>query len=154
PLREHPEDIPLLTEHFVKRFSRALGKHVHAVASDVLEVFQGHSWPGNVRELQSTVKAALLRAAGEALTLDCLPEQFTAGALPPPARPAPVPPPTDSLDVVQLVQGLLRAGESDIYRKVGQAVDRAVFDTVLRHVKGNQVQACEVLGIARSTLRA
>ena len=59
----------------------------------------------------------------------------------------------DSLDVAQLVGRLLREGESDIYRKIRMAVDRAVMQAVFRHAKGNQVRASELLGISRTTLR-
>ena len=48
----------------------------------------------------------------------------------------------------------MRRGETDIYAKVTAAVDRVVLETVLRYVKGNQMQASEVLGISRTTLRA
>ena len=58
------------------------------------------------------------------------------------------------LDVAQLVGRMLREGEPDIYRKVMLAVDRAVMQAVFRHTKGNQVQASEMLGISRTTLRA
>jgi two-component system nitrogen regulation response regulator GlnG len=60
----------------------------------------------------------------------------------------------ESLDVAQLVGRLLRQGESDIYRKIRLAVDRAVMQAVFRHTKGNQVRASEMLGISRTTLRA
>jgi two-component system nitrogen regulation response regulator GlnG len=60
----------------------------------------------------------------------------------------------ESLDVAQLVGRLLREGESDIYRKIRLAVDRAVMQAVFRHAKGNQVRASEMLGISRTTLRA
>jgi two-component system nitrogen regulation response regulator GlnG len=49
---------------------------------------------------------------------------------------------------------LLHNGESAIYREVGLAVDRAIMEVVLRHVKGNQVEASELLGISRTTLRS
>ena len=58
------------------------------------------------------------------------------------------------LDVLGLVDQLLREGELDIYRKVTLAVDRAVLQAVFRHTKANQVKASEVLGISRTTLRA
>jgi two-component system nitrogen regulation response regulator GlnG len=55
--------------------------------------------------------------------------------------------------VVALVAELLRKGEDDIYRKVTQAVDRAILETVLRHTGGSQMAASELLGISRTTLR-
>ena len=67
--------------------------------------------------------------------------------LPPQAGP-------DVLDVTQFVVDLLTQGKPDIYRKVTLAVDRAVMLAVLRHTKGNQVQASALLGISRTTLRA
>jgi two-component system nitrogen regulation response regulator GlnG len=60
----------------------------------------------------------------------------------------------EAFNIEQLVGDLLRQGEADIYRKVGLAVDRVIVETVLRHTKGNQVQASELLGISRTTLRA
>ena len=48
---------------------------------------------------------------------------------------------------------LLAAGELDVYRKAGQAADRVILETVLRHARGNQLQASEILGISRTTLR-
>jgi two-component system nitrogen regulation response regulator GlnG len=53
-----------------------------------------------------------------------------------------------------MVTHMLQAKESDIYDKVCAAVDRAVIETVLRHARGNQLRASEILGISRTTLRA
>jgi two-component system nitrogen regulation response regulator GlnG len=117
------------------------------VAPDAQRCLEDYDWPGNVRELQSVLKYALIRAPGEVLTLDCLPENLRAAPPPPAAESA-------ALDVAQLTLGLLRAGEVDIYRRVCLAVDRVVVETVLRHARGNQVQASELLGISRTTLRA
>jgi DNA-binding protein Fis len=57
------------------------------------------------------------------------------------------------VDVAQLVRQMLAAGKKDIYRKVEVEVDRAILQAVLRYTKGNQVQASELLGISRTTLR-
>jgi two-component system nitrogen regulation response regulator GlnG len=59
-----------------------------------------------------------------------------------------------TVDVARLTAGLLRAGEPDVYRRVSLEVERVVMNAVLRHTKGNQVQASELLGISRTTLRA
>jgi two-component system nitrogen regulation response regulator GlnG len=152
PLRERPEDISLLTEHFLRAFGRALGRSVHSVTPEAQQRLARYAWPGNVRQLQSVVKYALIQAAGDVLTLDCLPENLRAS---PAALPSLTGPAEAGLPVVaDLTERLLRAGESDIYRTVLRSVDRVVLEAVLRHVGGNQVKASELLGISRTTLRA
>ncbi len=151
PLRERRDDIPLLVEHFVKLFSRNLGKKVVSVSPDTLRLLGGYDWPGNIRELQSVIKVALVRAPGEVLTPDCLPENL------PQEVPAPrilQPEAEGVVNLGQFIGNLLQAGESEIYRKVSLVVDRIVMDIILRHTKGNQVQASELLGVSRTTLRA
>jgi two-component system nitrogen regulation response regulator GlnG len=150
PLRARREDLSVLVEYYLKIFNAELGKKVQSVAAEAMDLMDRHDWPGNVRELQSAIKYALIHAAGEVLTADCLPASVRPAAPPPPETAIATAP----LDVPTLVQGLLHDGAADIYRKVGQAVDRVVLPLVLRHVKGNQVQASELLGISRSTLRA
>ena len=73
PLRERAEDLPLLVDHFLRRFSPELGKEVDRIAPEALEVLRRHPWPGNIRELQSVLKQALLRAQGPVLVADFLP---------------------------------------------------------------------------------
>src|SRR6266481_812129 len=67
PLRERGEDLPLLVRHFLRRFSRELGRAVRHVAPTALEQLRHHDWPGNIRELQSVLKQALLQASGAVL---------------------------------------------------------------------------------------
>jgi two-component system nitrogen regulation response regulator GlnG len=152
PLRERKEDLPLLIAHFLNLLNRSLGKHVSSVSPEALRLLEAYAWPGNVRELQSTLKYALVQSTGEVLLADFLPEHLRGGG----ASSSPAPPASEAgtFDLPQLVAGLLRAGEPDIYRKVCAAVDRVVIEAVLRHVKGSQAQASELLGISRTTLRA
>ena len=150
PLRERLDDLPLLVEHFIKVLNGELGKQVRSVAAETMDLLRRHPWRGNIRELQSAIKYALVQATGDVLTPDCLPASVRAPAF----RPPPADTEAGSLDVGRLVEGLLRAGEDEIYRKVTVAVERVVIETVLRYAKGNQVQASELLGISRTTLRA
>jgi formate hydrogenlyase transcriptional activator len=60
PLRERRQDIGLLVAHFVKAFSRQLGKRIHHIPEETLSAFTSHSWPGNVRELQNLVERAVI----------------------------------------------------------------------------------------------
>ena len=146
-LRERREDVPQLIDHFLRRLGPSMGLEVHAMAPEARQRLESYDWPGNVRQLQSVLKYALIKAAGGVLTLDCLPESLRPNAPPGAAEP-------DGLDVADLVNRLLRAGEEDIARRVYLEVDRVLLDVVLRHVRGNQVQASELLGISRTTLRA
>jgi formate hydrogenlyase transcriptional activator len=59
-LRERPEDIPALVTHFVKLFSRRMGKHVDRIPPETMAAFQSYSWPGNIRELQNLVERAVI----------------------------------------------------------------------------------------------
>jgi two-component system nitrogen regulation response regulator GlnG len=149
-LCERRDDIPLLTDYFVRLLAGTLGREIHGIAPEVRERLASYEWPGNVRQLQSVLKYAIIRASGELLTLDCLPEGLlqvgssakgtgNASRLP---------------DVAARTAALLHVGETDLYRQLCVEIDRTVLDVVLRHVKGNQVQASELLGISRTTLRA
>jgi two-component system nitrogen regulation response regulator GlnG len=149
-LRERRDDVPLLLDHFLRQIGHSLGRAVHSVAPEARRCLEGFDWPGNVRQLQSVLKYALIQAAGGVLTLDCLPEAVRGSA----AAPAASLSGAGALDVAALTDDLLRAGGPDIYRRVSTEVDRVILERVLRHVHGNQVQASELLGISRTTLRA
>jgi len=70
PLRERREDIPLLVQHFLTRFSRSLGKELTSFSQESLEWLLRHSWPGNVRELFHTVERAAIRSRGPVISIE------------------------------------------------------------------------------------
>jgi two-component system nitrogen regulation response regulator GlnG len=146
PQRERRGDIPLLVEHLIRLSNRDLGRQVRSASPEALRLLEAYPWPGNVRELRSTVRYALVHASGDMLTAECLPEAVRGGS-------CPVREGSGELDLGRLVGDLLRSGEMDVYRKASLEADRVILETVLRHVKGNQVQASELLGISRTTLR-
>jgi formate hydrogenlyase transcriptional activator len=61
-LRERREDIPELVTHFVKMFSRRMGKQIDSIPPEIMAAFQWYSWPGNIRELQNLVERAVIVA--------------------------------------------------------------------------------------------
>jgi PAS domain S-box-containing protein len=69
PLRDRRSDIPLLVNHFVQRFGRALGKTVAEVPAPVLRQLTEYDWPGNVRELQNVLERAVIVSSGDRLWL-------------------------------------------------------------------------------------
>jgi transcriptional regulator with GAF, ATPase, and Fis domain len=84
PLRNRPEDIPLLVWHFVARKQARLGRHVERVPDRLMRAFRAYAWPGNVRELENVIERALILTTGPSLAID---PQFAGGrqGLPPPA---------------------------------------------------------------------
>jgi PAS domain S-box-containing protein len=73
PLREHPEDIPLLVQWFVDQHARKMGKGAAEIPKRTMEMLQRYPWPGNVRELEHAVESALITAQGKKLNFE-LPE--------------------------------------------------------------------------------
>ncbi len=67
PLRDRPEDVPLLVRYFVQKISRRQNKTVEYVPSDVMDALVNYSWPGNVRELENLIERAVLLSPGQEL---------------------------------------------------------------------------------------
>ncbi|AKU90362.1 sigma-54-dependent transcriptional regulator [Vulgatibacter incomptus] len=80
PLRERPEDIPLLAQHFLEKFAAETGKRVQGLDADALEVLSAYAWPGNVRELRNTIERAVILCDGDLIGCDCLPPEMAGGA--------------------------------------------------------------------------
>ncbi|HUB81636.1 MAG TPA: sigma 54-interacting transcriptional regulator [Bryobacteraceae bacterium] len=68
PLRERIEDIPLLVEYFISKFSTQLNKSIESVPEEVMEVLKAHDWPGNIRELQNVIERGVVLSDGEVLS--------------------------------------------------------------------------------------
>jgi two-component system nitrogen regulation response regulator GlnG len=149
-LRERGDDLPLLADHFVRRFSRELNKEVRGVAAEALELLRGYRWPGNVRELQSVLKQALLQTTGPVVLPEFLPAALRG---PGPGAGAPDPPGFDYGGLPGFVREQLGAGSTTLYADYQALADRPLLTEVLRHTGGNLSQAARILGITRATLR-
>src|SRR5262249_12554550 len=89
PLRERDDDLLMLVQHYLRRFSRELGREVRQADPATLERLRDYSWPGNIREWSSVPRRALLQASGALLPPPFLPEpRGGPGGGAPPAPPA------------------------------------------------------------------
>jgi nitrogen regulation protein NR(I) len=152
-LRAREDDLSLLVQHYVRRFSRELGKAVQSVAPEAMEVLRRYSWPGNVRELQSALKQAILQAAGPVLLSEFLPALHAISLADSAADVGLHVPSAADTALEPFIDEQLQAGAKDLYAAVLQRVDRLLLTRVLRHTNGNQLQAAKLLGITRGSLR-
>ena len=126
PLRERPEDIPLLVQHFLVKYARASGRPIMGLARETLACLASYHWPGNVRELENAIERAVALTPSELIMPEDLPAQSRAEA----AAPLVVPGPRMTLEEVK----------------------RWYVSTVLGEVGGNKAKAAEILGVDRGTL--
>src|SRR3954470_6968585 len=80
PLRQRPDDIPILVDHFLKEISSTKNTAHRRVSPEVMRRFQSYRWPGNVRELRNALESMMVLADGEVLTENDLPERIAAAS--------------------------------------------------------------------------
>jgi DNA-binding NtrC family response regulator len=122
PLRERPEDIPLLAAHFLQHHARHYGKPLEGFESAALQALRDHAWPGNVRELSHVIERAALMAGGR---------QVSASDL--------------GLRAAREGGGAPRLEDMSI-----EEVERFLIKKTLARFGGNAKQAAEALGLSRS----
>jgi len=131
PLRDRPEDIPQLAEHFIQDFAQEFKKPVKKLSPEAMAALQSYPWPGNVRELRNVIERLVILEREEIILPKHLPVEICAGVKRNGKWLLELPPAGVALVDV----------ERDL---VAQAVERAA---------GNQTRAAELLGIERDALR-
>lgn len=136
PLRERPEDIPRLVQHFINRSADSLGTAVPTVAPETIQFLQRRQWPGNVRELANSIERAVILCPGPVLLPTAFEEQLAEAVAVAQAQPSAQTRGTESVALYDL---------DEIER---QAIERALVAT-----SGNRTKAAKLLGISERTLR-
>jgi DNA-binding NtrC family response regulator len=142
PLRERPEDVPLLAHYFLRQCAARFRKTIRSISPEAMELLVGYPWRGNVRELENAVERAAVLATGDTLVAEHLPPDLAAAAqagssVAGPARQA------DYSDLT-FAEARKRAVADFTRRYVAAVIDRAA---------GNVAQAARVAGVDRSNLR-
>jgi two-component system response regulator AtoC len=138
PLRDRPEDVPVLAAHFLEASAREFGRRFKVIAPEVVGLLIAYRWPGNVRELRAVISRAVLLHDDEVLRTAHLPAELVAAALSAPHtgdRPAA----RDSSD-----------GQAGI--PTLEQLELAHIRRVLEICQGNRTAAAQRLGITRQTL--
>jgi DNA-binding NtrC family response regulator len=79
PLKERREDIPMLVQHFIDRFSRDAGKKLQGVSPQAMKLLTDYAWPGNIRELRNTLERAVILCGGGTIEAEHLPSEVASG---------------------------------------------------------------------------
>lgn len=136
PLRERPEDIPVLAEHFVRKFTAGTGRTVRGFRPDAMEVLARYPWPGNVRELENLVERLVVLARDE---------WFEVGDVPPAMVQE-----EESRRVREDPEEWLRDGRIDL-RLAREALEDRLIRKALAQSGGNKNEAAKILGLKRTT---
>jgi two-component system response regulator HydG len=126
PLRERPEDIPVLARHFLARAAQRFGVTPVRVTPELLSRLGTYSWPGNVRELENALESAVALSADGTIDLSFLPDP----SLPPQPQPAPT-----------------------RFKEQVAAYERGLIVAALDAARGNQSEAARLLDMGRATLQ-
>jgi PAS domain S-box-containing protein len=125
PLADRKEDIPLLVDHFIKRFNRLTGKSIEGISQRAIATLMLHDWPGNIRELENAVEHAFVLCNENIIRVGCLPDHVLPPTALHPIRPG--------LTLKEIEK-----------RAIQQALERN---------KGKKVATAKELGIDKNTLR-
>src|SRR5262245_1542214 len=129
PLRERAEDIPVLIEHFVRKFSDQAQRKLDGIEPEALTALMNYHWPGNVRELEHTIERAVLLGKDIRIGLQDLPPSLVAR----------------SNNVLPLAEALARSYTL-------RDLEREYIMRVMESVHGNKTEAAKTLGVDRTTL--
>jgi two-component system response regulator HydG len=139
PLRQRPEDIPLIAERFLRRCAARLGRPVPEVAPAAIDALLKYSWPGNVRELQNVIERTLILRPGPVLDLFDLPDPDP-GVGPDMAEPPGPPDPRAPADTTLLLRVVLAR------------LERETILEALKRARGVRKEAARLLGVDQRNL--
>jgi DNA-binding NtrC family response regulator len=149
PLRERPEDIPLLADYFLGRVTSQLGVRNPGIAPEAYELLKAHPWPGNVRELANAMEKCLILGRGRPIG----PEEVQALVL---SETDAAPPDDGSTDVRirSWARQNLAMGRTNLLANLLDHVEKLVISEALSASRGNRTKTARLLGLSRPTLLA
>ena len=174
PLRERPEDVPMLTRLFLGNSARELGVEAKRITPDALSRLAGFAFPGNVRQLQNLCHWLTVMAPAQVVEAKDLPPELQAATADSRLATSSVPestaqtgPQTDAVPLAQSGQAVpavwlselrrdarrrLEAHESDVWDGLARQFEAALIQTALELTRGRRIEAAQRLGIGRNTI--
>lgn len=158
-LRERPEDIPALVQHFLSK-AHGEGLPLKTVTPEAMQRLKGYRWPGNVRELENLVRRLAVLYAEETIGEEVIVSELDQAQAEFPAADSAAPAAEESFQVSieRHVDRYFRAHDSalpppGVYNRILREVERPLIARTLAATRGNQLKAADILGVNRNTLR-
>jgi PAS domain S-box-containing protein len=137
PLRERPEDLPVLMDHFIQKFNKDMGMEVRGITPEAKEVLLQYTWPGNVRELQNVMERMMILSKNNNIDENILPGYMIEES-------------RETADRLQVNKGLR---EGHLLTTYLQKFEKQMILDALEKCKFNKTKAASLLGLTRSTFR-
>ncbi|PLR84418.1 sigma-54-dependent Fis family transcriptional regulator [Bacillus canaveralius] len=125
PLRERMDDLPGLTDFFIKKITRKSGKRITGIDARVVRLLNSYSWPGNIRELENVIEASVYLSNSETITMEALPDYITNSSVYP-------------------------LGEKKL-KEILEDTEKLVLEQSLAKYQQDKLLAAKALGISKST---
>jgi two-component system, NtrC family, response regulator AtoC len=141
PLRDHPEDIPFLADHFINQFNRQFRKCIKSADPKAKKLLMEYKWPGNIRELRNVIERAVILETDKTLRAESLPQEIASSSA--------IKLNTNANFVRNYdLPGNNADGKISLYE-----VEKQTIINALKAENNNQTRAARLLGITRDTLR-
>ncbi|MDP2235742.1 MAG: sigma-54 dependent transcriptional regulator [Bacteroidales bacterium] len=143
PLRMRKEDIPLLADYFLRRYSHELKRHSVTIPPETIELLKSQPWPGNVRELENLLKRSILLSKSNVITPDMIQKEIVSETT---NRSV------SEIKDVSFIPENLSDFEGRLYKHVIEKTEKELIIKCMQHNKGNHAKTARLLGISRAML--
>lgn len=158
PLRERPEDIPLLADFFLMKYRHKLKKQINGISHQTMMILNQYNWPGNIRELENVIQSAIVLCKGDVILPEHLPiEDMTLSGK------QKINTSIGDVDdfinmfeevITPVAENLAKTNPGNWAEVLNDGLEKTLVGLTLKKVNGNQVKASKLLGISRNTLRS
>jgi nitrogen regulation protein NR(I) len=143
PLRMRKEDIPLLANYFVRRYSHELKRHLVTIPPETIELLENQPWPGNVRELENLLKRSILLCKSNVITPDLIQKEIVSEM----TNKA-----VSDIKDISFIPENLSDFEGRLYKHVIEKTEKELIVKCMQQNKGNHAKTARLLGISRAML--
>ena len=143
-LRERKDDMPLLTDFFIKRYNELYNKQIAGIDKSAEDIINSYDWPGNIRELENVIERAVIMAKGNIIDASLLPDSIN------PAKNK-----AEGFDIKIFIRNEARKKpDGSIYSGVIGEMEKHLIEELLIETGNNKLKTSQKLGINRNTLKA